>query len=237
MGRSAVESAVRRTGGWLLGLRAGAIALALVLAAVMLGRALPEGAFDLESLASAARSTPWAPFAAIGIFIVLGQTGFPQFLMIAGAVMAFGPVWGSVLSWTGTMISSSAGFLLGHLFGAELLRRFGGARLNGMSERLGRHGIATIIVLRNVPSGPFVAVNMMAGLSHIGFRKYLIGTALGTLPKIAVIALFGAGFSSLMQERSMLVIAGLAAVIVPWAGATLWLRRKTRHWRKPGNSP
>lgn len=229
--------AARRTGGLLLGLRAGVIALAVVLAAVLLGRSLQgDGGFDLESLMAAARNTPWAPFLTLGIFAVLGQTGFPQFVMIAAAVMVFGPVWGFVLSWTGTMISSGIGFVLGHLFGGELLRRFGGARLNGVSERLGRHGIVSILVLRNVPAGPFVAVNMMAGLSHITYRKFVIGTALGIVPKMAFIALFGASFSKLLQDRSIVAIAVLAAVALVWVGAMIWLRRKARAWTRPGHA-
>jgi uncharacterized membrane protein YdjX (TVP38/TMEM64 family) len=228
----------QRRGGLLLGLRAGAIAIVVALAAVLLSRILQaEDGFDLESMMGAARNTPWAPFVTLGVFIVLGQTGFPQFLMIAAAVVVFGPVWGFVLSWTGTMISSGIGFLLGHLFGGELLRRFGGTRLNGLSERLGRHGILSVIVLRNVPAGPFVAVNMMAGLSHISYRKFFIGTALGILPKMTVIAVFGAGFSKLLQERSILAIALLGAAVALWIGVMIWMRRKARNWTGPETGP
>ncbi len=229
-------AAARRSGGLMLGLRAGAIALAVALAAVLLGRLLQgDGGFDPESLMAAARNTPWAPFLTLGVFIVLGQTGFPQFVMIAAAVMVFGPVGGFVLSWTGTMISSSLGFLLGHLFGGELLRRFGGTRLNGVSERLGRHGILSILVLRNVPAGPFVAVNMMAGLSHISYRKFVIGTALGIVPKMTFIALFGASFSSLAQDPNIVTLAVLAAIAMVWIGAMVWLRRRARVWAQPAD--
>ncbi|MFP4002291.1 MAG: TVP38/TMEM64 family protein [Alphaproteobacteria bacterium] len=229
--------AVRRPGGLLLGLRASAIALAVVLAAVLLGRSLQgEGGFDPESLMTLARNTPWAPFLTLGIFVVLGQTGFPQFVMIAAAVVVFGPLWGFALSWAGTMMSSSVGFVLGHLFGGELLRRFGGTRLNGVSERLGRHGIASVILLRNVPAGPFVAVNMMAGLSHISYRKFLIGTAVGIVPKMAFIALFGASFSKLLQEGSIAAVALVAAAAAAWIGAMFWMRRKARAWTQPGET-
>lgn len=236
--KTADPAAARGSGGWFLGLRAGAIAVAVVLAAVLLGRSLQgDGGFDLESLMGLARNTPWAPFLTLGIFVVLGQTGFPQFLMIAAAVMVFGPVWGFALSWAGTMMSSGIGFLLGHLFGGELLRRFGGARLNGMSARLGRHGIAAVMVLRNVPAGPFVAVNMMAGLSHIPYRKFLIGTALGIVPKMAFIAFLGASFSRLLQEGSILAVAAVVAVVAAWIGVMFWMRRKARNWTRGDSEP
>ena len=108
------------------------------------------------------RQSPLAPFVVVLVFTGLGLTGFPQFLLIAGTVAIFGPVAGFFYSWTATMVSSGVGFFLGHLSGARLLRRWGGQTVNRASEIIGRHGILATIIVRLVPSGPFVMVNLVS---------------------------------------------------------------------------
>ena len=65
-------------------------------------------------LGLAARS-PFALLIAVGAFAVLAFAGVPQVALIAAAVVAFGPLIGSVYSWIGTMVSSAVGFWLGRL--------------------------------------------------------------------------------------------------------------------------
>ena len=183
-----------------------------------------EGGFD--AILADVQNTPWAPFAVIGLFIALGLTGFPQFLMIGGAVVALGPWAGIVCAWTGTMLSATVGFFLGHFFGGRLLRRYGGRRVNGMSQKIAKHGILASALVRNLPAGPFIMVNMVAGMSHMPIRKYWIGTGLGILPKTLLIAFLGQGLMSFVKTRSaedlVLIAVGLAAwigliVLVRWA--------------------
>ncbi|MGH6967300.1 MAG: TVP38/TMEM64 family protein, partial [Phenylobacterium sp.] len=57
-----------------------------------------------------AASGPWSLPVAVVAFAVLAFVGVPQFVLIAAAVVAFGPITGFTYSWIGTMVSSLVGF-------------------------------------------------------------------------------------------------------------------------------
>ena len=69
---------------------------------------------------------PWSLPVAVLAFAVLAFVGVPQIMLIAAAVVAFGPVTGFLYSWIGTMASSLVGFYLGRIAGARTLERFSG---------------------------------------------------------------------------------------------------------------
>ncbi len=185
-----------------------------------------EGASAAERFIGAGRGTMWAPIVAILAFVILGLTGFPQFVMIAAAVVLFGPYYGFLYSWLGTMVSCNVGYFLGHFFGSDILRRFGGEGANQVSAMVGRKGILASAIVRIVPSAPFIVVNMAAGASHMRIHQFLIGTGLGIIPKMAFIAFVGGSLMSLVQELNPFVIAGLVLVLSAWIGGGLWLRRR-----------
>lgn len=176
---------------------------------------------------------PWAPLACIGMFLLLGLTGFPQFLMIAAAVLVFGPVQGFVLSYTGTLMSAAAGFWGGRILGAPAFERFGGARVKRLSGWIGAHGVVASAVARNLFLGPFVMVNMAAGISIMPFMKFMLGTAIGIVPKMGLIAIGGGELEGLLANgglRSVLVIALVALV---WFA----LPRLIKRWRVARKAP
>ena len=163
--------------------------------------------------------------------MVLGLTGFPQFVMIAAAVLLFGPYYGFAYSWAGTMLSANLGFALGHFFGADILRRFGGDRANAVSAMVGRRGIIASAIVRVVPSAPFIVVNMAAGVSHISLVQFNLGTGLGIIPKMAFIAFIGGSLISLTQGANLWVLVAIGVVLVAWIFGGLWLRRAVLNTR------
>ena len=119
-------------------------------------------------------------------------------------------------------------------FGAQALRRFAGVRVNAISEALGRHGILASAVSRVVPTMPFVILNMAFGASHVSFAKFLIGTGLGTIPKVAVVAYVGASLGDFLASRDPMDLALMAGIIALWIIFAWWVRRalKRSGWQK-----
>ncbi len=184
-----------------------------------------SGESAAEQLIGAGRGTAWAPIVAILAFVILGLTGFPQFVMIASAVALFGPVYGFFVSWAGTMLSASLTYTLGNVFGPDILRRFGGDRANKVSEMVARRGIFASALVRNVPAGPFIVVNMAAGVSHIRLSQFLIGTGLGIIPKMAFIAFIGGSLLTLTQGWNPLILGAVVLVVGLWILGGIWLQR------------
>ena len=179
---------------------------------------------QIRQLLAQAAGSGWAFPAVAAIYIVMALVGFPQFLLIAATVFAFGAAQGMVYAWLATLASATFCFGLGHFFGASLVRRVGGTRLNTFSRFLGDHGILASAIIRVVPSAPAIVINMTAGASHISFLKFAVGTAIGVLPKIAVIALFGASLFQFFQSRDPKDLAVMAIVVPLWIGALLGVR-------------
>lgn len=170
--------------------------------------------------------SPWVVPIVIATFCGAAFLGVPQWGLIAGTVVAFGPVYGSVYAWGATMISASLDFWLGRWIGAERLAKFGGDLVNRIIGVVRRNGFVTSFAVRFVPTGPFVLVNMAAGVSGMMFRMFLAGTALGIIPKIVIVGLLAQGLvSGADGDRLMIVCVVLALVFI---GVMLLARRRLK---------
>lgn len=191
----------------------------------------------LASVLSEAAGSPWAASIVVCVFILLALTGFPQILLITATVVAFGARDGALYSWLATMISATVTFGLGHWFGGEFVRRFGGERASASMEFIGRHGILASGLIRVVPSAPFIVVNAAAGAAHIPLWKYWAGTSIGIVPKILLVAALGAiapterslsgGLAGVLEfflSRPPADLALLAGIVAGWLGFLMFAR-------------
>ena len=208
----------------------GGVGLVFVFGAAALGL---KGGAGLERWLGAGVHGPGAPLAAVAGFCLLAFLGAPQILLIAAAVVAFGPWAGAAYSWLGTEISSLVGFALGRRFGARLLRDYGGAGVNAFVDLVGRNGFWASLVVRLVPSAPFIVINMAAGVTPMGWAPFALGTGLGVVPKIALTAFAGQAVVRGVNGGAGLAHgAGLALAGAAWLGCGLaaraWIKRRER---------
>jgi uncharacterized membrane protein YdjX (TVP38/TMEM64 family) len=172
----------------------------------------------------------WGLPIAIAAFAVLAFVGAPQFVLIAAAVVVFGPITGSIYSWVGTMVSAIAGFWIGRVLGAGAVQGLVGGRAARLLAGLGRNGFWASLLVRLVPSAPFLVVNMVAGVTPMTFVDFLLGTAAGVLPKIALMALMGRSVIEARHGAAALAIALILAAIGAWIGIALaaraWLKAR-----------
>jgi uncharacterized membrane protein YdjX (TVP38/TMEM64 family) len=180
--------------------------------------------------------SPWALPATILVFTAAAFVGAPQMVLIAGAVVAFGPVRGSIFSWIATMISAVVNFELARLFGARLLRRYGGEAVNRLSRVVGRSGFWSSLAVRVVPSAPFIVVNMAAGVSHMRRSAFIAGTGLGIIAKIVLVAFLGGSIMTLADGGEITLALALGGLALGWLVAVIWARRALRS-RAPAASP
>lgn len=200
----------------------------------------------LAELMAKAANSPWALVGVVSVYTLLALTGFPQILLFAATVIAFGAQAGALYSWFGTMASATFTFGLGHMLGGRWVRKFGGVKTQATIEFLSRHGILASGIVRVVPSAPFIVVNAAAGAAHIPLWKFWVGTGFGIIPKIALIAVIGAmsydqgvlrdgvhGVVDFFTSRDPMNLAIMAVLIPGWLGfllAARWyyvrLRRK-----------
>lgn len=178
---------------------------------------------DISGWMNALNNSRWAIPITIFLFCALAFVGAPQWMLVTGAVIAFGPWDGSLLSWFGSLASASLGFWIGHLAGAERLSRIDAQLIQRLSHAVRRNGFVTSLVVRLVPTGPAILVNLAAGVSRMKFTHFLGGTAIGILPKIVVIALISQGVISGLSGS--FVGFGFAALAIIALGLS-WFARK-----------
>jgi uncharacterized membrane protein YdjX (TVP38/TMEM64 family) len=211
----------------------GGVGLVFVLGAPLLGL---KGAAAVERWMGAGLGGPAAPLAAVGGFTVLAFLGAPQFVLIAAAVLAFGPGLGFLYSWLGTFVSAMVGFYLGRRFGARILSQYAGDAVRQFTDMIGRNGFLASLLVRLVPSAPFIVVNMAAGFTPMKARAFAAGTALGIIPKIALTAFAGSAVLGALAGRGPGRFLGLALAAAVWIGVGLltraWMKRQGA--RRPG---
>jgi uncharacterized membrane protein YdjX (TVP38/TMEM64 family) len=204
----------------------GGVGLVFLFGAQVLGF---DGEATVEQWLGAA-SGVWALPVAVAAFAGLAFIGVPQFMLIAAAVVAFGPVTGFAYSWIGTMVSSLVGFYLGRVAGARVLERFSGDGVRRFMRLVGRNGFFASLIVRLVPSAPFIVVNMAAGVTPMRVSHFVAGTALGIVPKIMLTAFAGASIVQVLngeigRNAVWLVLIGAAWLAIGWF-AGRWLRSR-----------
>ena len=174
----------------------------------------------------------WSLPVAVVAFAVLAFVGVPQFVLIAAAVVAFGPVTGFTYSWIGTMVSSLVGFYLGRVAGARALERFSGEGLKRFISLVGRNGFLASLIVRLAPSAPFIVVNMAAGVTPMRVLDFTLGTALGIVPKIVLTAFAGNSIFRVLKGEIGKDALWLVVIAGAWIGIGLiargWLRSRER---------
>lgn len=175
--------------------------------------------FDPQSIATSFESlssTPYAIPATILIYTLLAFVSAPQWMLHGGAVFAFGPVQGSLIAWGATMVSASFDFWLGRRLGAQRVSKLTGGVVGKLIDVVQKHGFWTSLIVRIVPTGPFVVVNMAAGVTRMKFWAFVVGTGIGIIPKIGTIAFFGEGIQGAMSGRGPLYVGIVVAIALVW---------------------
>lgn len=206
-------------------------ALAVLFIVTGLGFAAPllplDGAGALAQRLDAFSDRPWAPAAAVAAYFVLATLGAPQVVLIGALVLVFGPFGGFLWSWTGKMAACAFGFLIGRRYGAGLVLAYQSDQLARFMAALGRHGFWVSAGIRLAPTVPSVLINIAAGATPIRFWPFMAGTALGSVPKMALYALGGAALLEAVRDGGVLPWLGVAAAVLALVVFPLALKR----WR------
>jgi uncharacterized membrane protein YdjX (TVP38/TMEM64 family) len=204
----------------------GGVGVVFLFGAQLLGL---NGEVTVEQWLGAAHG-PWALPVAVGAFAALAFIGVPQFVLIAAAVVAFGPWTGFAYSWIGTLVSSLVGFWLGRTFGGRLLQDLAGDGVAKFMKLIGKNGFLASLIVRLVPSAPFIVVNMAAGVTPMKLRDFAAGTAIGIIPKIALTAFAGNSIVQALRGGGNRHIVMLVVAVVVWIAAGLvaraWLKKR-----------
>lgn len=196
-----------------------------VAATVIASKLLVENVvgIDLDGLVTGWMANAGAGSAVVLVALLAADLFLPVpsslIMVLSGA--AFGVVWGSVFSLVGSIGGEWLGFELARRYGVSASRRIvGDEELEKMRTVMARHGAAAVLVTRALPV-VMETMSVVAGLSRMPRRSFLLASLAGTLPVVVVYAYAGA----VSREISSIVPAVVILVAVA-GGAWVWYRAR-----------
>jgi pyruvate/2-oxoglutarate dehydrogenase complex dihydrolipoamide dehydrogenase (E3) component/uncharacterized membrane protein YdjX (TVP38/TMEM64 family) len=173
-------------------------------------------------------------FAAYVAVTGLSLPGAAVMTLLAGAI--FGLLWGTII----VSFASTAGATLAFLASRFLLRdwvqaRFG-ERLKPINEGVAKEGAFYLFALRLVPAFPFVAINLLMGLTPIRAWTYFWVSQLGMLAGTIVYVYAGTKLGEFRISAGLLaafVLLGFFPLIAKRAMDALNARRVYARWPRP----
>jgi uncharacterized membrane protein YdjX (TVP38/TMEM64 family) len=179
------------------------------------------------------RKSPLSTPITLAIYIVGSCFMVPITLLILATVLGFGPYKGFVLALSGSLLGGLVSYLLGRWLGRDVVRNLAGKKLNRLSRKLAHRGWLTVAVVRLLPIAPYTIVNMVAGATHISTRSFLLGTAVGMIPGILTLTLFGGGLEKALRQPDWqnvtLAALALGLVLLILIVGRRWLTRRVEN--------
>ena len=145
----------------------------------------------------------------------------PGSILTAGAGLAYGPLWGTLLVSPVSVLAATLAFLLGRgIARKRVARRIAQhPRFSAIDEAIGDSGFKIVLLLRLSPIFPFNLLNYALGLTRVSLRDYVLASLLGMLPGTFLYVYLG----SLVTSASELLSGkrpamGLWEQILYWGG-------------------
>lgn len=168
-----------------------------------------------------------------------GQLGLPGFLLAASLACAIGiprqvvayaaglgfGLWqGVALALAAEVLGCAADFSWARLVARDWAARRIRGRLARLDAALARQPFTLTLVLRLLPVGSNIALNLLAGVSAVAAGPFLLASAVGYVPQTVVFTLLGTGVAVGEGTRVAVAIGLFAAATV----LGLVLMRRTR---------
>ena len=169
----------------------------------------------------------WAPVVSASLMVLQALAAFvPSFLLGLANGLAFGAFWGGMLSLVSAALAASISFGIARALGRAPIEALVGRESLGRADGwFERHGAYAVLVARLIPVVSFDAISYAAGLTKMGFWRFLGATTVGMAPATFVYSYLG--------ERAprfagvLLVVFGIL-VATAFVAAVVRRRRRQR---------
>jgi uncharacterized membrane protein YdjX (TVP38/TMEM64 family) len=137
------------------------------------------------------------PFAMIvfgALYVVDALVLGPAWLLALVAGLAFGLGKGALLVWASATVAAAAGFLIARYFARHRIEKLvqKNEKYHAVDRAIAKHGWKVVLLLRISPLLPYTISNYIYGLTAVDFVHYLIASAVGIVPMVAVYVSIGA---------------------------------------------
>ncbi len=168
-----------------------------------------------------------APIVMAGVAVLPIPAEAPA--MLNGAL--FGPVTGTLITWTGALAGAWISFEIARALGRPVASRIVPVRALDRTDALvDQAGWSGLLVLRLLPVVAFTAINWGAGLTSVSRWRFLWTTALGIVPGAILFTASGSAMASLIERGSTPAAWAAGGAVVVFL---LWAFRRSRRGDVP----
>lgn len=116
----------------------------------------------------------------------------PTIALMVVSILAYGPIWGSIIILVAVFAASSVGYFIGQYLGKTLILKLLGEKTeNKIEDFIEDYGFWAIIVTRLNPFLSNDAISFVGGMLKMGYWKFIGATMVGILPLTVFIAILG----------------------------------------------
>ncbi|WP_227394667.1 TVP38/TMEM64 family protein [Jeotgalibacillus aurantiacus] len=130
---------------------------------------------------------------------------FPASVLSLAGGLAFGPVYGTLLTMTGATAGAILAFIFAKKAGAKRVEEKLGERGKKLQDQLEHNGFFIVLLLRLVPLFNFDLISYAAGASKIRLLPFTLATLIGIIP--GTFAYTFLGFSTGSDSAGTIVLA------------------------------
>lgn len=176
----------------------------------------------------------WAPVLYVAAFALLEPFFVPGLAFIIPGALYFSFPQLFVLSWLGSIGAGIVGFSFARFLARDFVEERMPERLRRHDEQLATRGLRTVILIRLTL---FLAppAHWLLGMSQVRFPTFVLGTAIGFMPTIALISyvtvFLGQSIGDWLENRppGTFAVAIIAIVVVVRVRRRIAARRAERN--------
>lgn len=164
----------------------------------------------------------WAYVIYLASFVLLMPFGIPAFVWVLPA----GIVWPFAVAYPLSLLAVAGASSVGFLFARYLARDWVSSRvpprIRRIDEKFSARGLRSVILFRLVfqLGAP---THWLLGLSGVGYGVFVLGTVIGAMPAVALVAWFGHDVVNWIQAHLALALGFLLAVVLVFPLLKRWL--------------
>ncbi len=196
----------------------------LVLAGVALRELRAAGMLDGHLLEGLAARGAWGEVLFVVLSMLATAIGVPRQVVAFAGGTAFGIMMGTLLALLATVLGCVASFFWARLIGRDWARRKLSGRLARLDRFLAENPFTATLVLRLLPVGHNLGLNLLAGLSGVAWLPFVAASAIGYVPQTLVFTMLGKG---VRVDGPVQIGLGLALFAVS-IGLGFWLLQRHR---------
>ncbi|TDN89341.1 putative membrane protein YdjX (TVP38/TMEM64 family) [Salegentibacter sp. 24] len=116
----------------------------------------------------------------------------PSVALMVVSILAYGPVFGSLIIFAAIFSASSVGYFIGRYFGPVIVQKLiGHKNENKIEDFIEDYGFWAVIVTRINPFLSNDAISLVGGILKMGYWRFIGATLVGIAPLTIFIAIIG----------------------------------------------